>query len=84
MIEEKGLPTCRSGEHCWEPRDMDERLQVNCWVCTRCHSIKRLIKGHYSYTDVDGNPFTYVPTKDEGEEALAYVEREIEKLKKKK
>lgn len=70
---------------------MADKLHLNCkhsWKsyfdydeCEICHCTRRLLGGVYKYWSVDGQRFTNRDVED-GDEAVAYVEEELKKLKK--
>lgn len=67
--------------HEWVIDDVDTHMSPCAWHCPLCHSTKRIIKGICQYWDCDGNQYTYTASPSEGEEALVYVEKQLEELR---
>ena len=66
---------CEATKHKWV-RGIDSDY------CKICHSTRMKINNIYRYYDADGNQYTLIDT-DGGEKALAEVEVELKRLRKK-
>lgn len=74
----------RNCQHKWVREDDTTQMEPRSWSCPFCHSTKILIRSVYHYFDYAGNEYTYTPLPGEGEMAIKHVEKELEKLRKKK